>query len=226
MMNSTRTFPKFQRALLVSATAVLGAATALPFAASAQMNPGTGSMQQSTPAQSPQIQTQPGQADASSPTPGMTTANGASLADQAFVSEIFESDKAEVALGQLAAQKSQSQDVKQLGQRMADNRMKLDQQLKPLADKMDVKMPSKPGKKEREEIAKLETLSGPAFDQEYLKDVARDNEKDVKDFEAEETAATDPNLLQAAKADAPVLAQHQKAVEKIAQTHNVELSEK
>lgn len=223
-MNPTRTYPKFQRALIFSATAVLGAATALPFAASAQMNPGTGAMQQGTPAQTPQIQTQPGQADA--PAPGMTTTTGASMADQAFVSEIFESDKAQVELGQLAQQKSQSADVKQLGQKMAENRAKLDQQLKPLADKMDVKMPKEPSKKEREEIAKLETLSGPEFDQEYLKAVAKDNEKDVKDFETESTAATDPNLQQAAKADAPVLAQHQKALEQIAQTHNVELSEK
>jgi len=224
MINSTSTGYRFQRALLFSATAVLGAATALPIVASAQMNPGAGAMQQSTPAQSPQIQTQPGQADASSP--GMTPANGASLADQAFVSEIFESDKAEVDLGQLAQQKSQSQDVKQLGQRMAENRAKLDQQLKPLADKLDVKMPSKPSKKEREEIAKLETLSGPEFDQEYLKTVAKDNEKDVKSFETEATSATDPTLQQAAKVDGPVLAQHQKAVEQIAQSHNVELSEK
>jgi len=223
-MNATKAFPGFKRALIFSATAVLGAVTALPFVASAQMNPGGGSAQPGAPSQTPQIQTQPGQADA--PSPGMTTATGGSLADQAFVSEIFESDKAQVQLGQLAQQKSQSPDVKQLGQKMAENRAKLDQQLKPLADKMDVKMPKEPSKKERQEIAKLETLSGPEFDQEYLKVVAKDNEKDVKDFEAESTAATDPSLQQAAKADAPVLAQHQKAVEQIAQTHNVELSEK
>ena len=220
-MNATKTF---QRALLFSATAVLGAATALPHLASAQANPGGGAMQQGAPSQSPQTQTQPGQSN--DPNLGAPATNTASMADQAFVSEIFESDKAQVELGQLAQQKSQSQDVKQLGQRMADNRAKLDQQLKPLGDKLSVKMPDKPNKKAREEIAKLEALSGPEFDQEYLKAVAKDNAKDVKDFQAETTSASDPNLQQAAKADAPVLAQHQKAVEQIAQSHNVELSEK
>jgi putative membrane protein len=148
------------------------------------------------------------------------------MADQAFVSSIFESDAAQEQLGQLAQQKSQSEDVKQLAQRMADNRAKLDDQLKPLGDKLDVHKPSKPTKKLRQEIAKLETLSGPQFDEEYIRTVAKGNEKDVKDFNSEAQTAQDPNLQQAAKQDAAVLAEHQQAVDQVAQSHNVTLAEK
>ena len=148
------------------------------------------------------------------------------MADQAFVSSVFESDAAEEQLGQLAQQRSQSDDVKQLAQRMADNRAKLDDQLKPLADRMDVHKPSKPSKKVRQEIAKLETLSGPQFDEEYIRAVAKANGKDVKDFNSEAESAQDPNLQQAAKQDAAVLAEHQQAVEQVAQSHNVTLAEK
>lgn len=205
----------YQRALMFSATAILAGATGF-----AQMQPGGGAGQ-ANPAQQPQMQNPSATAQG---TP--TTGSGASMADQAFVSSVFESDAAEEQLGQLAQQRSQSDDVKQLAQRMADNRAKLDDQLKPLADRMDVHKPSKPSKKVRQEIAKLETLSGPQFDEEYIRAVAKANGKDVKDFNSEAESAQDPNLQQAAKQDAAVLAEHQQAVEQVAQSHNVTLAEK
>lgn len=204
----------YKRAMMFSATAILAGATGF-----AQMQPGGGAGQAS-PAQQPQMQ------NPSATTQGTPTTNGASMADQAFVSSIFESDAAQEQLGQLAQQKSQSEDVKQLAQRMADNRAKLDDQLKPLGDKLDVHKPSKPTKKLRQEIAKLETLSGPQFDEEYIRTVAKGNEKDVKDFNSEAQTAQDPNLQQAAKQDAAVLAEHQQALEQVAQSHNVTLAEK
>ena len=148
------------------------------------------------------------------------------MADQAFVSSVFESDAAQEQLGQLAQQKSQSPDVKQLAQRMAENRSKLDDQLKPLADKLDVHKPGKPSKKVRQEIAKLDTLSGPQFDEEYIRTVAKDNERVVKDFNSEAQTSQDPTLQLAAKQDATVLAQHQQTVEQVAQTHNITLEAK
>jgi predicted outer membrane protein len=104
---------------------------------------------------------------------------------------------------------------------MMENRAKLDDQFKAIAQKLDVHAPKKPSRKEKETMAKLEALSGPQFDEEYIKTVAKDNEKDLKSFQTEAQSASDPNLQQAAKEDAPVLAEHQQAVEKIAQTHSV-----
>jgi putative membrane protein len=208
------TNPTFRRVFLFSATALLSAATAL-----AQMHPG-GAPGQSVPDQAPSQQ-QPGQA--TNPANGMTNGSAASFGDQAFVRQVFESDAAEVQLGQLAQQKSQSPDVKQLGQKMAENRAKLDEQLKPIAQQLSVEMPKKPSKKQKELVAKLEALSGPQFDEEYLKAVAKDNQKDVKNFQSEAGAAQNPNLQQAAKQDESILAQHQQSVEQIAQKHNVQL---
>jgi putative membrane protein len=214
-MIANRTYGKI---LIFSATALFSAGgTAL-----AQIQQPGGAGQQTMPSQTPPQQ--PGQQP--NPALGMTTNNGASLADQAFVASMFESDASEEHLGQLAQQKSQSPDVKQLGQKMVENRTKLDEQLKPIAQKLDVREPTKPSKKEKELMAKLEALSGPQFDEEYIKAVAKDNRQDVKDFQTEAESASDPNLQQAAKQDGPVLAEHQQAVEKIAQTHNVPVDEK
>ena len=109
---------------------------------------------------------------------------------------------------------------------MVENRTKLDEQLKPIADKLDVSKPKEPSKKDRQLIARLGSLTGPQFDEEYLKAVVKDNQQDVKNFNTEAQSAQDPNLQQAAKIDAPVLAQHLQSAEQIAQTHNVAIDAK
>jgi putative membrane protein len=201
------------RILIFTAVFFVGAA-----ALAQGQQPSTGS--QPMPSQQPQQQTTPGAMN------GAPTDNAASPGDQIFVESIFKSDAAEVELGQLAQQKSQSDDVKQFGQKMVLNRTKLDEQLKPIADKLDVSKPKEPSKKDKQLIAKLSALSGPQFDEEYLKAVVKDNQQDVKDFKTEADSAQDPNLQQAAKMDEPVLAQHLQAAEEIAQAHNVALDAK
>jgi putative membrane protein len=176
--------------------------------------------QQPRTGQPPDQQTTPGGLN------GTLTTNTPAPGDQSFVESIFKSDAVEVQLGQLAQQKSQSDDVKQFGQKMVDNRTKLDEQLQPIATKLDVQKPKEPSKKDRQLIARLESLSGPQFDEEYIKVVVKDNQQDVKDFKNEAESAQDPNLQQAAKSDAPILAQHLQAAEQIAQTHNVVLDAK
>ena len=64
---------------------------------------------------------------------GTATGNQPSPSDQYFVRSIPESNVAEVQLGQLSQQKSQSDDVKEFGQKIAENRTRLDDQLKPIA---------------------------------------------------------------------------------------------
>jgi len=217
---------RYRKVLLFLATALVTALLG-EVAVLAQVVPGNQQQplqQQPTPGQAPGAQ--PGQQP--DPAVGGVASNApeASFADRAFVSSMFESDAAEVQLGQLAQQKSQSEDIKQLGQRMAENRNKLDDQLKPVAQKLDVSFPSKPSKKTRQLVAKLETLSGPEFDQEYLKVVAKDNQQAVKDLQNEAQTSQDPGMQLAAKQDAGVLAEHQQVVEKVAQSHNVAIEEK
>ena len=202
---------------MFSATALLAGTTAL-----AQMQPGSGAgQQQSMPTQAPGQQPTPGNGMG---TVGMN--NAASPTDQAFVQTVMESDAAEVQLGQLAQQKSQSEDVKQFGQKMVENRTRLNDQLKPIADKLDIREPKEPSKKERQLIAKMETLSGPQFDEEYIKAVVKDQRQDVKEFKSASESAQDPNLQQAAKQDTSVIAQHLQAIEQLAQTHNVAVDDK
>ena len=144
-----------------------------------------------------------------------------SFADQAFVKSVMERDVADVQLGQLAKQKSQSDDVKQLGQTMADDRTLLNDRFKAIAKTLDVSEPKGPSKKDKQLMAKLEALSGSQFDEEYLKAVVKIHRQDVKDFQVESQAAEDPNLKQTAQQEESVISQHLEAIEQIAKAHNV-----
>ncbi len=190
----------------------------------AQVQPGgmPGGSQQPNPGTSPGM---PGE----EPMPGTMTGPSAgiqpSMADQAFIRQMFQSDAVEMQLGQMAQEKSQSDDVKQFAEKMVENRKRLDGQLAPLAKRLDVDEPKGPDKKSKQEIAKLESLSGPQFDQEYIRVVEKGHEKDVKSFKQAARSARDPGLQHTAATDEPIIEQHLQAIQKIAQTHNVQTEE-
>jgi putative membrane protein len=171
---------------------------------------------QGTPGQmGPPSQTMPG-------APGAATDNaGQSYGDQAFLRKTMEDNMAQEQMGQLAAQKSPSDDVKQFGQKMAEIHEQLTNQLMPVAKKLGVDEPKQPSKRDRQQIEKMQGLSGPDFDSAFIRAMLKDQQDDLKVFKTEADGAQDPTVQQAAKMDEPVLNQHLQILEKIAQAHNV-----
>lgn len=216
-MQSTRHISLFAAAVFLAATTAMAQQGAIGGA-------------QSTPNQ-PQ---QPGQPANPGSEMGMPTATGNmgsmnnsnSQVDQAFVRDTLQVNKAQLQMSQLAQQKSTSDDVKEFGQKMVQVRTQLDDQLKPIAKQMGVSEPKNPSKKEKQEIAKLEALSGPDFDSAYIQYMAKDQQHSLKLFKEEATVAQNPNVKQAAKMDEPVLSQHLQVLQKLAQSHNVTLESK
>lgn len=144
-----------------------------------------------------------------------------SFADQAFVRKTLEDNQAQVQMGQLAAQKSSSPDVKQFGAKMAQIHEQLSAQMKPVARKLGVSEPKEPSKKEKQEIEQMQSLSGTDFDAAFIKAMMKEQQSDVKDFKSEAQSAQDPAVQQLAKMDAPVLSQHLQILEQLALAHNV-----
>ena len=110
---------------------------------------------------------------ASQPSPGNTgvppgadagTAPTAqNFGDQAFVAKALEGGMAEVQLGELAQQKSQSNDVKQFAQKMVSDHSQMGEKwFKPVAKQMGVSEPKGPSKKDKKLIEKLQGSFGPA----------------------------------------------------------------
>jgi putative membrane protein len=142
--------------------------------------------------------------------------------ERAFVSKALEGGEAEVQLGQLAQQKSQSNDVKQFAQKMvSDHGQMADKWFKPVAQQLGVSEPKGPSKKDKKEIARLQGLSGDDFDREYITMMVKDHQQDLKDFKDEAQAAQDPNVKQVAEQGSNIVAQHLQLIEQIAKTHNI-----
>jgi putative membrane protein len=149
-----------------------------------------------------------------------------SFADQAFVKSVLERDSGDLQLGQLAQQKSQSDDVKQLGQKIVATRTAMDGQFKLIAQSLSVSEPKGPSKKDKQFIARLEGLSGAQFDEEFIKALVRIHRQDIKDFQVEAQTAQEPSVLQAARQDGSSLSQELQEIQAVAQAHNVTIDEK
>jgi putative membrane protein len=202
-----------QKIWLCSAPALLGSAMLI-----AQSNPGGGAPQQpSSPNQQPTT--------GAAPVPGAEVGappTAQNMGDQAFVSQAMEGGVAEVQLGQLAQEKSQSSDVQQFGKKMVSDHTQMGEKwLKPVAKQMGVNEPKGPSKKDKKLIEKLQGLSGPQFDTEYIQAMLKDHKKDLKDFQNETQMAQDPTVKQIAQQGSNIIQQHLQLIEQIAQAHNV-----
>jgi putative membrane protein len=144
-----------------------------------------------------------------------------SMQDRAFVHSALEGGMAEVQLGQLAAQKGTSPEVKQFGQKMVDDHTKLGDQMQKVAQQIGVREPKGLSKKDKELVAKLNTLSGPQFDDAYIKAMVKDHKKDLSDFQSEASNTQNAALKQVAQQGAQVIDGHLQTIEQIAKSHDV-----
>jgi len=146
----------------------------------------------------------------------------ASSSDKKFVKTALEGGNAEVQLGQLAAQKGSSEDVKQFGQKMVDDHTKLGNQMKQLAQQQGIDVPDGIPAKDKALQAKLSSLSGDAFDKAYIKAMLKDHQKDLSEFKKEASSGNDTSIKDAASQGSQVISEHLQMVEDMAKKHNVQ----
>ena len=137
-------------------------------------------------------------------------------ADRQFIKKAAQGGLAEVQLGQLATEKADSPDVKQFGQKMVDDHGKANDQLKQVASNKGVAIPDKLNAKDAATKARLEKLSGKAFDRAYMRDMVVDHTKDVSEFRTESKTAKDPDVKNFASETLPTLQEHLKQAKSIA----------
>ena len=202
------------RLMLVTGMAVLCA----PFV-SAQISRGGAPAQQTVPGSQPGQPGQPGV----SPLDQTSTQDPATaqLTDKAFVRKALQGSLAEVQLGQLALQKSSSDDVKQFAQRMIDDHTKLSDEMKQVAQQLNVKIPDSPSGKDKSTMKKLQALNGDEFDKAYIKDMVKDHKQDEKDFAEEAKNTTNPGVKQIATQGTQTIGEHLQMIEQIAQKDNI-----
>ena len=128
--------------------------------------------------------------------------------DSHFLMEAAQGGQAEVKLGQLAAERAASSDVKQFGQRMVDDHTRANQELMRIAGNKNVDLPQQPNAEQQETYDRLSKLSGAAFDRAYMSDMLKDHEKDVADFDKTSKQASDTDVKAFATQTLPTLQEH------------------
>ena len=128
--------------------------------------------------------------------------------DTSFVTKAAQGGMAEVKLGKLATEKASSPDVKTFGQQMVDDHSKANDELKSLASKKGLTLPTDVDAKDQATYDRLSKLSGAEFDKAYMADMVSDHKTDVAEFRRESQRGSDPDVKAWAAKTLPTLEHH------------------
>jgi putative membrane protein len=116
--------------------------------------------------------------------------------DQTFMRKAAKGGMMEVALGRVAMQNGRSDDVKSFGKRMVADHSKANDELKSIAAKKGVKLPSK------------EPSEKWSSDKAYMDMMVKDHEKDLAEFQDEANSGSDPEVKKFAEDTAKMVQEH------------------
>ena len=129
--------------------------------------------------------------------------------DATFAKKAAQGNMAEVALGKLAQDNAQSDDVKKFGQRMVDDHGKAEQDLEGVASKANITLPQNVSAQQKAEQQHLEKMKGAAFDRAYMAMMVKDHTKDVAELKKEaNSTSANSDLKDYAKRTYPTLEDH------------------
>jgi putative membrane protein len=128
--------------------------------------------------------------------------------DANFIKDAAKDGEAEVQLGQMAAQKAQNQEVKQLAQHLQQDHSKANQELTQLAQSKGVTLPTEPPRKEERAENRLQDKTGADFDKAFAEHVIKDHEKDIRTFEKALQNTKDTDVKAFIEKTLPSLRQH------------------
>ncbi len=143
--------------------------------------------------------------------------------DKMFIKKAAQGGLSEVELGQLAAQKGNSDGVKQFGQKMVDDHSKANDELKALAQQKGVTLPTETNAEGKAMKAKLDKLSGEQFNLAYMSHMVKDHINDVAQFKKEAASGKDPDVKAWAGKTVPTLEGHLQIAK---ETNKKEMGEK
>lgn len=135
---------------------------------------------------------------------------------QAFLQKAAEGQQAEIALGELASERAGNQQVKRFGAQMIEDHRKTSAEIRQLAFKEGVILPTELTGKHKDKQEQFARLSGREFDQAYIGYMLRDHRKDVKELERHLKAIRDLQVRQWAEGTLPLLRQHLRQAQQIA----------
>jgi putative membrane protein len=140
--------------------------------------------------------------------------------DRQLVRQLAYANLAEIEAGRLAQSKSTNDQVRSFAQQMIDDHTRALQQLQQLADAKGITLPTKPNEKHRAQAARLNKLSGDAFDRQYLANSGlSDHRKTHALVSRVQSTAKNSELKQLAANLLPNIDQHLRLAQQVHASH-------
>ena len=152
-----------------------------------------------------------------------------------FLADAIRGNVAEAKLGQLAAERAQSQQVREYGEALRKDHTQSLEKASRLASQIDVPAASELSARQQKQFEALQTLSGDEFDTTFLSQMVRDHQETIAKFSTQAQDGSDPEVMAFAKETLPTLQAHLQHAQSIqsdlasqahkARTHDSEPSE-
>jgi putative membrane protein len=134
---------------------------------------------------------------------------GLTTGDREFIIGAAQGNLAEVKLGELAKEHSHTASVQKFAERMVKDHTKTLGQLKVLASKKSVDLPTTLTTEQQDTYDRLSKLNGADFDKAYMDSMVKDHDEDVSMFKQAASTAQDADVRAFASKSLPTLQSHQ-----------------
>lgn len=129
--------------------------------------------------------------------------------DREFVERAAQNNMAEIQLGQIAAQRSSNESVKQFAQQLVSDHQKAHDELKQIASGKGISVPADMDSSKKSDQDRLSSMSGAEFDREFVRQQKKDHQETVALFKRQAENGQDPELKSYASRTLESLQQHE-----------------
>ena len=136
------------------------------------------------------------------------TASGQQPDQTNFLTEAIRGSVAEAKLGQLAAERAQSLQVRQYGEMLRKDHTQSLERASGLANEIGVPAATELSARQQKQFESLQKLSGEEFDTTFLSQMVRDHQENIAKFSAEAQNGSNPEVMAFAKGTLPTLQAH------------------
>lgn len=132
----------------------------------------------------------------------------------------------EIEASRLALQRSQNPQVRQYAQQLISDHQLANQQLRSMAQQQGLQMPQQLDQQHQQKLQQLQNLSGPTFDAQYARLMARTHDDAIALFQqASQSREIDQNLQGFAGQMLPTLQAHTRTAHQIRQQSETRAAE-
>ncbi|MFI7549762.1 DUF4142 domain-containing protein [Verrucosispora sp. WMMD703] len=145
--------------------------------------------------------------------------------DTQYLQAVHQVNLYEIAAGELAQEKGQNQQVKELGQQFVTDHTELDQSVQDLAGQLNVELPSEPTTDQQDGLDQLNNASGEEFDRLWVTQELAGHVQAIQATQTEISQGTEPQVVQLAQTALPVLQAHYDALVMLAEELGIPVPE-